>query len=208
MLTPYKPNRASVLFRSLSLAIAIQISIVFLASGQTYDFESLQAERTLLGQDGWIGWAGQTNTPMVATAQLPHVSKRETFAVGGGDGIGRGIAARVNDARFSFAAHSPTNTCAAIQFDVRPLGGDAMFALGCGLTTITETRVGPQFGFFGRFLMRGAAFGHLHYADLESGDAGTNWYRVQLQMDFTADGGDGRGTMYVMNLSRDRKSVV
>lgn len=187
--------------------MAAQISIPAVASEQVYDFEALQAGRPLLGQDGWIGYAGQTNLPMVATARVSYALKRETFAAGGGGaGTGSGMAARVNDERFKFEAHTATNTCAAIQFDVRPSGGDAMFALGSGLTTVNENRVGPQVGFLGRFLARGAGFGKLHFADLEPGDSKTDWYRVRLQMDFTANDGDGRGTMYVMNLSRGERA--
>ena len=191
----------------LCLLAATQVSITAIAAEQTYDFEALKAEKPLLGQDGWIGWVGQTNKPAVVNARLSYAMKRETYIVGGGTGdVGSGMAARVNDARFQFAAHDPTNTCAAIQFDVRPSYGDAMFALGAGLTTIAENRIGPQVGFIGRFLVRGAAFGKLHWADLDPADNKNDWYRVRLQMDFTADGGDGRGTMYVMNLSRGERA--
>jgi len=186
--------------------MAVAVCVAGVACGQTYDFETLPAGLPLLGQDGWVGWVGQSNAPTVTTQRLSYALKRETFASGGGTGTGSGMAARVNDARFKFPPHEPANRCAAIQFDVRPSGGDAMFALGSRLTTIAEDRVGPQFGFLGRFLLRGAAFGKLHYANLEPEDGKSDWYRLRLQMDFTADDGDGRGAMYVMNLSRGERS--
>lgn len=194
-----------VLLPWLCLVVAVHNPV---ASAQIYDFETLTADRPLLGQDGWIGWVGQTNRPAVMNTRLSYAMKRETYIAGGGTGdVGSGMAARVNDARFRFAAHDPTNTCAAIQFDVSPSSADAMFALGSGLTTIAESRVGPQFGFLaGRFLVRGAAFGRLHWADLEIEDSKTDWYRVRMEMDFTADGGDGRGRMFVMNLSRGERA--
>lgn len=171
------------------------------ASVGIYDFENLKSSQSLAGQDGWREF---TDTPdsqqTINSATLLHALRVSQFA------RGRGLTARVNDTSFGFAPHSAQNHRAAMEFDVHPGGGDAMFSLGKDLSASSYDRVGPQFGFLGKFLIRGASFGALYLADLQTGDSLDNWYRLRLEMDFSANDGDGAGTLYAMNLSRGERA--
>jgi hypothetical protein len=113
---------------------------------------------------------------------------------------------RVNDANFGFRPFNGAETGAIIQFDSN---GEhiAMFALGHdlngdGMIKGSDGEVGPAFGTYDRnFRVQGASNGSVAQAGLGAGNAGREWYRMQLRIDFTANDGDGAGSFFYRNLS-------
>jgi hypothetical protein len=105
---------------------------------------------------------------------------------------------------------SGTETNAIIQFEAT---GEhvALLALGRdlngdGLLNADNGELGPIFGISDRkFLIQEADSGTIYQDDLNEGggdgNSGNEWYRMQLRMDFTANDGDGIGSLYFMNLS-------
>lgn len=108
-----------------------------------------------------------------------------------------GQSSRVNDGTFSYAPHSASDTAAVLQFD----GRDAVVGLGGNLTANSD-RLGFVFGNDSTsFVIRGGWFGTYNQASYTGGDSGTDFYRMRLVADFTANSGDGAGSLYVMNLT-------
>lgn len=166
----------------------------------TYTFDSLSTG-TLSGQDGWTDFFADVTNHTVTSVVPSHLGS-PTNVVTGFDQT-----ARTNDGNYSYAPLSPTDTAAIIQFDVNSMaGGDtAVFALGRDLATIDGTRhsrLGPQFGIYNNsFMIRGAVEGAITTALLSGTDSTSDWYRMQLVVDFTANGGNGAGSVFVKNLT-------
>jgi hypothetical protein len=79
---------------------------------------------------------------------------------------------------------------------------DVMPAKGGG-----DARRGPSLGFSGaKFIVRPANPNNMLSADLAATDGRDDWYRLQLVIDFAANGGSGAGTLQVRNLTDDEKS--
>ena len=193
----------------LSLPLLWCWSILPLPGVEVYDCELLETNQLLHGQDGWRLQAGFGRVDVLpggladnATVVLRHhhtvTANQPAFAT------------RTNDARFDFVAFTGTETNAIIQFEAT---GEyvAMFALGCdlngdGILTAEAGELGPAFGVFDRkFRLQEANLGVTHddNFNLGGGDAnsGNDYYRLQLRMDFTANEGDGVGTLGFKNLT-------
>jgi hypothetical protein len=172
----------------------------------TYTFDSLTTG-TLHGQDGWADFITAGNNHTVTSVVPSHLG----FATNVVTGFDQ--SARTNDGNYSYAPLSPLDTAAIIQFDVNSMaGGDtAVFALGRDLATIDvgrHSRLGPQFGLFGNaFMIRGAVEGAITTTPLSGTDSSSDWYRMQLVVDFTANGGNGAGSVFLKNLTDGEASV-
>lgn len=191
--------------RRTCYGLALLMGLALSAQAQIYDFESLTVHSFIHGHDNWRDQPGQgqgiiaqdttpTNGTWVASV-LPTVAFNEPAYL-----------TRVNDANFSFPAFTGGETAAVVQFDAT---GDhiALFALGHDLTgdgmlRTADGEVGPAFGTWDRnFRIQGANGGPAVDIPFGSGDAGHDWYRLRLVIDFTALGGDGQATLLYRNLS-------
>jgi hypothetical protein len=203
--------RASGVLRSrlARLALLLALSTLPLHGIERYDCEGLATNQLLHGQDGWRVQAGFGQVEVLpggitdnATIVLRHqhmvTADQPAFAT------------RTNDARFDFVPFTGTETNAIIQFEAT---GEhlAMFALGCdlngdGILTADAGELGPAFGVFDRkFRIQEANLGDTHDDNFNlgggDGNSGNDYYRLQLRLDFTANGGDGLGSLVFKNLT-------
>jgi hypothetical protein len=175
---------------------------------EVYSCEDLPTDVFLDGQDGWRVEPGAGQAVVLldvsgnGTKVLCHhktvVFDRPAFAT------------RANHAGFDFVGFSGTETNAIMQFEAT---GEyvAMFALGCdrdgdGLLTSVAGEIGPAFGAFDRkFRSQEANLGTAYENGFNEGDgdgnSGNDWYRIQLRMGFTANGGEGTASLYFTNLT-------
>ena len=171
----------------------------------SYDFDHLWINQFIDGKDNWIdqdgqglAWTGLDETQVngsVVVRPLPTVAYSQSAYI-----------SRVNDESYSFPAFDGTETEALIQFDVQ---GEylAMFALGTdtngdGMLTSAAGEIGPAFGTDNRmFLIQGANMGAITQVEFGSGNSGSDWYRMRLVVDFTANDGRGMGSLLYRNLT-------
>lgn len=181
-------------------------------SGSAYTFEALTTSAFLDDQDGWDDQPGQGQAWVTMDANIVNGTKVaahvQTTAISESAYL-----SRENDLSYSFPALSSSQTTLLMQFD---LTGDylAQFGLGHDINSndVLESdpmgdgsgsELGPVFGIDDhRFVIQQAGLGTKTYADFGSGNAGADWYRLKLQVDLAANGGDGAGTLYYMNLSQ------
>jgi hypothetical protein len=151
----------------------------------------------LTGQDNWADFNGVA-TVTVDTVTTPYAASTN---VAGSDGYWY----RVNNGNFSFAPLTASDTDTVLEYDLQAHvnnGTDTVFALGNPSAASDYGRIGPSFGFFqGQFIIRQANFSTITAAALGAGDTNTEWYRLQLHIDFTSFAGAGSGTLMVKNLS-------
>ena len=158
---------------------------------------------SLIGQDGWVARVGD----MKARNDLT----RAGGAIGGISGYlasGDAIATRLNDAAFQYAITGPTirlslvarlNTTSSAWFG---LGVDADDNGTIGATSPEDSEVGFQFGFTGgQLVVRRAAFGSL--VTVAAPMNNTEIWRVVLDVDLSANGGDGSGSLSAQYLGDD-----
>jgi len=196
---------------------AALFGLALAAQGETlvYDFDngnitaSPYPGTSLIGQDGWVARVGTINARNDLTragGAVGGISIYEATATGG-------IATRLNDAAFQYAITGPT-----IQLSlVARLGttGSAWFGLGVdandngtiGVTYPAEdSEVGFQFGFSGgNLVVRGAAFSSQQNTAPDPMNSTEIW-RVVLDVDLSANGGDGSGSLSAQYLGDDNGS--
>ena len=180
------------------------------AADEVYDFESLGTLQFIDGKDNWVDQPGQgqavvdvDDTAINGTKIVRHF-KTVVFDQSA-------YITRVNDAIFGFEPFTGNETSAVIQFDCT---GDhiATFALGFdrngdGMLLAADGELGPAFGTDDRrFVVQQANLGSIAGVDFPSGDSKDDWYRIRLHVDFTANGGDGAGSLSYLNLT-DGESV-
>lgn len=180
----------------------------FVRAVEVYTFETLTVNNVINGQDRWIDQPGQG---------VAYISLDET---GNGTRVVRHVRTvnfdqtafitRTNDPSFNFVCFSGTESNAVIQFEAN---GEhiAMFALGCdingdGLLLSSDGELGPSFGVYDRnFRIQEANLGTAYDDGFNDGggdgNSGNDWYRMQLRLDFTANDGEGSGSLYFMNLT-------
>jgi len=170
-----------------------------------YGFESLMANQFLNGQDNWIDHPLQGQGIVLVDASPVNGSKvagvLPTTAFDE-----PAFLTRVNNGSFSFPALTGFETGAVLQFD---LTGEhiALFALGHdldgdGMLKAGEGEIGPAFGADARsFVLQQANRGAVFGTAFGPGNAGDDWYRMQLRIDFTANDGNGSGSLFYRNLS-------
>ena len=189
------------------IAASLAISFAGTAAGvdETYDFESLAVNQFINGQDSWFDQPGQgmayvglDESPANGTKVvrvLPTVAFDEPAFL-----------TRINNGGFSFQPFSGNETNAVIQFDVigEHLG---LFALGHdvngdGMLKAIDGEIGPLFGVHDRlFRVQQANQGMTFETAFGPGNAGHEWYRLQLHLDFTANNDIGAGKLFYKNLS-------
>jgi hypothetical protein len=187
------------------------VSIIDDESIAVYDFESLTIGQ-INGQDNWA--EAETN----ATVETDTSSANGTLVVRAnatfGGAAGETEISRVNDGSFSFPAF--TGTQGLICYDTTA-DDNSLFALGQeivadGLLKIDDDEIGVPFGFWERqfiVLVGNSLVTRAGVVDLSS-DYGeiTDWYRLCLAIDFSANNGDGAGSLSYMNLSRGDTSFI
>lgn len=180
----------------------------FAQAVEVYSFESLTANNFINGQDHWKDQPGQGAAVVSLDATDNGTKVVRHFKTVVFDQAA--YLTRTNAPGFSFVAFSGTESNAVIQFEAN---GEhiAMFALGCdlngdGLLLSSDGELGPAFGVYGRsFRIQEANLGSAYDDGFNQGggdgNSGNDWYRLQLRMDFTADSGEGMGSLYFMNLT-------
>ena len=171
---------------------------------EVYTFEMLTVSIAIDGQDHWKDQPGQGQAWVLLDAsgngtKVVYYHKTALF-------VEPAFLTRTNDASFDFVSFSGAETNAIIQFDAT---GEhvAMFALGRdlngdGLLRITQGEIGPAFGVYDHsFRIQEADQGAASDAAFESGNGASDWYRIQLHVNFTAASGEGTGSLYYLNLS-------
>jgi hypothetical protein len=189
--------------RQLVFTFLMIVLPLFSKAQSTYTFDSLNIN-VLNGQDNWIDQSGQgvatiyLDTTIVNGTQIasPVLSLFYLPA----------FVTRVNDSVFSFPNYSGNETNAIMQFDTRG-SYVAHFALGYDLNNdgrldTAAGEVGPSFGIWNQhFAIQTANLDTLLNAPFGMGNSVFDWYRIQMRIDFTANGGLGMGSLYYLNLS-------
>ncbi|MBP9922998.1 MAG: T9SS type A sorting domain-containing protein [Bacteroidia bacterium] len=191
---------------SITLSIILQLWLPFtttINAQAVYTFDSLNIN-LLDGQDNWIDQTGQG----VATVYLDTTIVNTTNIASPVASIfyQPAYVTRVNDSNFSFPPFIGNETEAIIQFEARG-SYVALFALGCDLNNDGRLdsvlgEVGPSFGIWDQhFAIQTANLNNLLQEPFGVGNSVFDWYRIQLRIDFTANGGLGSGSLYYLNLS-------
>lgn len=213
------PFTSSPIFCGVALSAAILCAAAAVQAGPIYTFDNLQPG-FLVGQDNWTPWQSQNQTVSYRTGS-------NTTLVAGTPVVGNqaGVVCRVNDSNYAFPSYTGTETDATLEFDFQyqpneSYDGSPIFGLGTdidGTNTIDNaTEWGPMFGVkrsfyvtYGspKFHIRAAGAGDHIFSDLtvaehvgENAVAG-DWLRLRMVIDFTANFGDGSGTLYWKNLT-------
>lgn len=210
------PRRsASRLLGALLALLGLGVTGPYDASADTvYDFENpdLVVGTTVVNQDGWESYLNGSEM----TVQL-GVGVNGTRVLQPDDADPQAeIVRRKNDGNWAFPAHRPTDTSAMIQFDLEYSDHDnAKYYFGLGadstsdgdgvVSTLNERAT--AIGIWERdFLIRklaGSSTEELFQKDITAAEgAPGDWFRLNLTVDFTANGGDGNGRLYYKNLSR------
>jgi len=192
---------------------AVLFGLSLAAQGETlvYDFDNGNITgapfpgTSLIGQDGWVARVGTINARNDLTragGAVGGISIYEATPTGG-------IATRLNDAAFQYAISGPTIQLSLVA-RIGPTG-NAWFGLGVdandnGVIGVTypaeDSEVGFQFGFTGgQLVVRRAAFGSL--VTVAAPMNNTEIWRVVLDVDLSANGGDGSGSLSAQYLGDD-----
>lgn len=205
----YKPYLSFVAFL-LTGCLAVSA-----AQASVYDFENL-VNGVLQGRDGWLDAPG-SGLVVIRTDDTPvngtQVAKPDVGVLSGAPGL----LTRVNNASFGFSAFFGTETQVVLEADLTAeaqtgfgLGADVN---GNGIVTAGEGELGPVFGALRdaqagveQFGIMAANEGTKYLAPLTTEtrccNEDSDWYRMQLRMDLTANGGAGSGSLFYMNLTR------
>ena len=195
---------------------AVLCGLSLAAQGETlvYDFDNGNITgapfpgTSLIGQDGWVARVGTINARNDLTragGAVGGISIYEATPTGG-------IATRLNDAAFQYAITGPTIQLSLVA-RIGPTG-NAWFGLGVdanenGVIGATlpgeDSEVGFEFGFnAGNFVIRQASFGAATTgAETMSG---TEIWKLVLDVDLAAHGGDGSGSLFAQYLGDDNGS--
>ena len=176
----------------------------------TYDFETLILG-SITNQDNW---KIVTRDPHITTPAGTSNTSTKVF-VGSGSGGVEDIATRINNANFSFAPFAGTERDAILQLDLR-LGPDSIVQSTTAFGhdndangTIAVSEISRQFGGVyspgigitvpSFIIYRPSGFVLGAYP---TGMIATDWVRAKLVMDLTANGGDGSGSVFALDLTR------
>ena len=185
------------------------------AQTSRYDFDALAGSDTppytsLDGQDGWTSVGRSQPIPCGVSQTLswdgtPGLRFQEAGPNFGCD------ASRINDGSFAFPAFAGSERSAYMQVDMRIGFWGGEFALGHDVNgdgTLRRTQgneTGPRISlgtFSGAQLRLRAADGTSTTVSLaDAGLTGATWARLRVVMDLAADGGSGRGSVLVANLT-------
>lgn len=198
--------KTNVIFRMLAVVAACFLFEASAHAGSIYTFDSLTAGSSLIGQDNW----GAYQYDMTVVSD------------GSGGKYAQGVAGnsnqsyRINDDKWGFTAFENTDTSATLLCDVKLMGGSSYGAyLGLGHDASSNSKIdwnatadarelGPLFGVVtgNKYYLRGAGLGATFTASsARAGDDTGDWVQLKLVMDFTANSGNGSGTLYTRNLT-------
>lgn len=180
-----------------------------------YDFEHLPENQFLDMYDGWVDQEGQGDTLIRRDVTTNHTIVAYHLSTVAFDESA--FSTRTNDENYSFTSFTGSETNAVIEFEAN---GDAVSWFGLGhdvngngvLDVYWDGKsaageLGPAFGTNHIWIGDDRKFalqtcdGTLLESIFNSGDNGLDSYRIQLRIDFTANGGDGSGSLYYMNLT-------
>lgn len=224
-LHPLEPQTGPVRFRSpamvvrpilgpagvpfLGALVGLCLAGAPLGAVEVYDCEALATNQPLAGQDGWHVLPGQGEVDVVPGG----LDENTTVVLRHRDTVPQNqpaFATRISDPRFNFVGFTGSETNAVIQFEAT---GEhvALLALGRDLDgdghlTAAVGEIGPAFGVHDRrFRIQEANLGTVYddNFNIGGGDAnsGNDYYQLRLRLDFTANGGDGVGTLLFRNLT-------
>jgi hypothetical protein len=192
-----------------TVATALDLGFASFAGADTYTFENLASGANLAGQDNWKLLLGSSSVVTSGTGVDTTKIAQSIYGAGGTVTM----LTRTNDSNFSFPQFAGTETAATLQFDVfmgltsSSIGNfGANFGLGHG------SDIGAQFGINGGlpapfgpggdfFELREPGFGTDHLSPVPASVLAGDWLRLRLVMDFTANGGDGAGSMLFADLT-------
>lgn len=169
-----------------------------------FDFGGTE-NAALIGQDNWIFARDFTGTDgnnvRLRTEPTPTGPVLAAVSTSGYDSV----ISRQSNADFGFLAHRATQTDARVSFEGRAgIAGGSSGNIYLILNN-TSGNDGVQFGMnTTTFQIRGGRFSGILQttAPIPSGwyDRG-DWFRMELRIDFTANNGEGAGSLYFMNLT-------
>lgn len=192
----------------LTVPAMVILQVLSVQAVEVYTFESLAVNNFIDGQDLWKDQPGQGD----AVISLDDTGNGTKVVRHLRTGVFDQVAyiTRTNNSSFNFVSFTGMETNAVIQFEA---SGEhaAMFALGCdrngdGLLLSADGELGPSFGVYDRnFRIQEANLGTAYDDGFNQGggdgNSGNDWYRLQLRLDFTANDGEGIGSLYFMNLT-------
>jgi len=171
----------------------------------TYDFEHLQVNHFIHGQDNWVDQPGQGQAVIMQNEDPANGTRvvRHFRTVNFNESA---YLTRVSEEQFAFPLYAGFETSATLRFDAN---GEhlALFALGHdqngdGMTKGADGELGPAFGVYDRmFVVQAANEGTTYLAEFGSGNAGDDWYQIELRIDFSAQEESGTGSLFYRNLS-------
>jgi hypothetical protein len=196
-------------------AAIVIVGVAPTAAATTYTFEELPLNEMLNGNDGWISDPSlgelvtqQDDSPVNGTQVI------QPLATVGSEFLFIALSTRVNDSSFRYSPFFGMESSAVLEFDAtaRAVAGIALGrdADGDGILSLGLGERGPAFGTFREFesgvpnFMIQTTTG-AYLAPLTTGQRAdnleTDWYRLRLRMDLTANGGAGAGSLSYMNLT-------
>jgi hypothetical protein len=199
------PCRAMQMTLAMTLAFGALGTPRAAAGDEMYDFELLNPFYFIHGQDNWVDQPSQgqavirvdetTENGSQVVRHHPTVNFNESAFI-----------TRVNDSSFGFEPFTGLESAAVLQFECT---GDhiAMFALGHdrngdGMVRSADGEIGPAFGTNDRqFAIQQANHGSTFAIDFGPGNSRDDWYRIRLRIDFTANDGDGSGSLLYLNVT-------
>ncbi|UCC99618.1 MAG: PEP-CTERM sorting domain-containing protein [Phycisphaerales bacterium] len=172
-----------------------------------YDFDGLTAGQSIDGQDNWQRYPGWGDVAVASGAGV----NTTTVAVGNHPSQDLSSAAtRQNDANFAFDTFNGTETDVVLRADIR-LGTSSIRSGTFAVFSSSTGGWGPRFGLAlwpsvdSFFIRRSDSQSILIPLSTANGgsSAGSNtdWFRVEMRVDLTANGGDGAGSLFYMNLT-------
>ncbi len=199
------------------LRLLLPLLFASLANAQfVYDFNSLAGSDThpftlLDGQDNWTEETFNTNNRCGVTASLSHDGTPALRFQESGPGFGCD-ASRINDSNWLFPPFAGIERTASFEVDIKVGFWGGSFGLAHDTNGDGVIR-GSQAGERGvRFMIGSQANQQLRlYAADQTfaqvplsglGISGGHWVRVRVIMDLVADGGAGRGSLFVMNITQ------
>jgi hypothetical protein len=204
-------HRPFLLLGALLVAGGLGITV---SQASVYDFENL-VNGVLEGRDGWVEAPGSGVVVIRQDDTLVNGTQVAQPDVGVLSGT-PGDVTRVNDDGFRFSPFFGTESQVVLEADLTAEAATG-FALGAdlnsdGVLAAADGELGPTFGALRndqagveQFGILAANLSAVYLAPLNSGERTGNeddhWYRMQLRMDLTANGGSGSGSLYYMNLT-------
>lgn len=180
--------RSTALLAALALGCTASV-----APAATMTFEDLTTGQALAGQGGWVD-SDASHYATVASTTPAHLGAATNVVKGAGT---RDMLSLDTDTPFGWSA---TDTAAVVQADFTP--GSGIFSISVGKDGATGSNRGPTFGFYGRdALLRRANPNNSNIQSLQETDGSSDWYRLRLVIDFTANGGDGSADLLLQNLT-------